>query len=245
MCAVSKAQQTGTQDYIDPVIEDIIRSYLPWQSAEFSGKLRYDKLPLSPAVKMYMVRDSLLQISVRAPLLGEIGRLDLTRDELTVVNKMKRTYCRESAEKLMEIYPGLIGDIQSVFLARVTVLGSGELDHENFEAVSVEEDREGGWMLIPATGNGIVDLNYGFLVGPGSRTRALVAALADKGTLQIAYSYADRGEQMQIEFEGKGRKFEATLDFSSVKWGGSEMPPVRLDNYKRQSIKEFISSIRK
>lgn len=230
---------------VDPVITDIINSYLPWHSVEFNGKLKYEKLPVQPAVKMYMVCDSLLQISVRVPLLGEIGRLNLTRDELLVVNKHNRTYCRESADKLIEIYPGILNDIQSLFLARVVVLGAGQLGYENYEAVAVEEDREGDWMLIPASDSRIRDLSYGYIVGANSRTKAFVGALAGHGSLEIDYAYQNRGEQMTVKFESGKKNFEATLDFSSVKWGGSEMAPLKLDNYSRLSFTDFIRNLKK
>ena len=91
LLALTMAVPACAQNF-NAVINDIIDSYMPWQSAEFSGKLKTDKLPVSPNVKIYMVRDSLLQISVRAPLLGEVGRLNLTHDEVLVVNKMKKIY---------------------------------------------------------------------------------------------------------------------------------------------------------
>lgn len=229
----------------EPVLADIIRSYQPWYSAEFSGRLRYDKLPVSPTVKMYMVRDSLLQVSVRVPLMGEVGRLHITKNEFTVVNRLKRVYCSEPAENLFAMYPTLLSDIQGIFLGRVVLFGSGELGGENQELVGVEEDREGGWMLIPLQGTGISDLNYGYLVGSNSRTKALLATLRGKGSVQILYSYQNRGEQMKIGYEGKGKTLDAELDFTSVKWGGSEMSPLRLMNYDKVSVKEFMASFRK
>lgn len=229
----------------DPVIEDIVRSYMPWTSAEFNGKLKYDKLPLSPTVKMYMVRDSLLQLSVRAPFVGEVGRLQITKDEFLVINKMKRTYCRESASRLYDMYPGALGDLQSLFLARVVLLGDGELCADNSATFDVENDGEGNWLLVPQLDPGVIPFNYGYLVGGDSKTRALMAAMAGKGTLQILYSYENRGLQMAIELDrDKGKKFAATLDFSSVKWGGSEMSPIKLTNYQQLGLKEFMGALK-
>lgn len=236
----------GSATSANPVIDDIIRSYMPWTSAEFNGKLKYDKLLISATVKIYMVRDSFLQISARAPLLGEIGRLTLTPEELIIVNKMKRTYCKESARNLMEIYPSALSDIQSILLARVTRLGDGELDGHNRGSFSIEEDKEGGWLVIPSPSGGLADLRYGYVVGANSRTKALMATLSGQGTLQVRYTYPGRGVNMKIDFERSNKKkFAADLEFSSVKWGGSAMSPIKLDNYNRVSIKEFIGSLGK
>lgn len=230
---------------LSPVINGIIESYVPWTSAEFNGKLRTEKLPFSPTVKMYMVRDSLLQISVRAPLLGEVGRLNLTREQLIIVNKMRKVYCEERTENLQELYPSLLADVQSLFLGRVTILGYGELDVENVGDVSVDKDNEGNLLLVPQTGTGVVPFNYGYLVGSNSRTRALVATIPGKGSVEILYDYRDRGEQMDVTLDrGDGRLFGAELDFSSVKWGGTEMPPVRLSSYQKVGFKEFVNSVK-
>lgn len=245
LASICAARADGDSPAVpDPVLEDIVRSYIPWTSAEFSGKLNCDLLPLSPTVKMYMECDTLLQISVRAPLVGEVGRLELTPSRFMVVNKMKRTYCSEDAAKLLEIYPGLIRDLQSLFLARVVVFGSGPLAYDNVARVEIEEDREGGWMLIPETGGNALDIRYGYLVGAGSRTRALVANIAGKGDLEVRYDYRNRGEQMDIRFDnGRKKPFEARFDFSSVRWGGTAMTPIKLDNYQRLSVKELMRSL--
>jgi len=236
---------TRAKEIADPVIDDIVRSYQPWNTAEFSGKLKYEKLPLTPNVKIYMVRDSLLQLSVRAPFVGEVGRIQITKDEFLAVNKLKRTYCRESAARLFDMYPGALGDLQSLFLARVVLLGDGELSSGNSATFDVEEDGEGNWMLLPQLDPGVIPFNYGYLVSQDSKTRALMAAMAGKGTLQILYSYQNRGLQMEIELDRpKGKKFEASLDFTSVKWGGSPMSPIKLTNYRQLGLKEFIRTLR-
>lgn len=231
--------QTG----FDPVIDNIVRSYTPWYSAEFSGKLKTEKLPVSPTVKIFMVRDSLLQISLRAPLVGEVGRLNLTPEKLTAVNKMNRTYVEEPAEKLLEVYPGLIGDLQSLLLARVVILGKGELSNSHAEIVEVDEDREGGWLLIPYVEDNKVNFSYGYQIGSNSRTLAMIAGIPDV-RLELTYGYRNRGLQIGIDFEKKGKKSEAELDFSTVRWGGKEIQPLNLINYRRVSVKEFFKSLK-
>lgn len=229
----------------DPVIENIIRSYVPWTSAEFNGKLRCDKLPVSPTIKIYMVRDSLLQLSARAPLVGEVGRLTLTRDRLQVVNKLQRTYCSEPASQLFELYPNVLADLQSLLLARVVVLGQGELAGENSEAVEIEQDNGGGWMVIPVVSDQVIPFDYGYLVGSNSRTKAFLGTIPKQGSVQIIYSYANKGMTMEVGVDAKGKKTDLELEFNSVRWGGSEMSPIKLDNYRLVGIKEFISSFKK
>lgn len=232
------------QNPYEPVIDSIVRSYIPWQSATFSGKIKTDKLPISATVKIYMEKDSLLQLSVRVPLLGEVGRLDINPRQVTAVNKYRRVFTQESTQKLLEIYPGLISDIQSLLLARIVVLGQGELRTSHSEIIEVEEDREGGWMLIPSTEEALLNYKYGYLVGEGGRTRALIATIPNKYSLELEYSYRNGGMQIEIDFNEKGKHTNADIDFSSVKWGGSPMQSMKLVNYKRVSVKEFLKSLK-
>lgn len=236
-----KSQSVMPPANIEPVLENLIRSYSPWVSAEFNGKLKYDKLPFSPTIKMYMVRDSLIQISVRAVLLGEVARIEMTPQRLTVINKMNKTYCSEPTDNLLDMYPVIISDIQNIFLARVTILGSGELGYDNAGIVTVKADGNNGWMLLPQT-DGLLGLRYGYLIGQNSRTNALEALLPGVLDLEVLYSYANKGMQMDIQASAKKKKYSAALDFTSVKWGGSPMSPVKLQNYRQKGINDFIAS---
>lgn len=229
---------------IAPVLADIIESYAPWTSVQFEGKVRTDKLPIAPNLKMYFVCDSIVQMSVRVPLLGEVGRLNLTKDEILIVNKMKRTYVQEDASKFFEMYPSALKDLQSILLARVVILGGGELDAQNAVTVDVESDGRGSWLLLPDTDTDELPFSYGYLVGSNSRTLALTGALSDKGTLEIQYSYKNRGMQMECTLDTGKKQTQVELDFSTVKWGGSEMAMPKLDGYTKMGFKEFINNLK-
>lgn len=229
---------------IAPVLTDIIESYAPWTNVQFDGKIKTDKLPVSPNLKIYMVRDSLMQMSVRVPLLGEVGRLNLTKDELLIVNKMKRTYVREDASEFFGMYPSGLKDLQSILLARVVILGGGELDAQNAPVVDIESDGNGSWLLLPDTDTGELPFSYGYLVGSNSRTLALTGALSDKGTLEIRYSYKNRGMQMECTLDAGKKQTQVELDFNTVRWGGSEMSMPKLDGYTKMGFKEFINNLK-
>lgn len=218
--------------------------YDDWKDVVFSGKLSIKKLPVSPSVRIYMVRDSLIQISARVPLLGEVGRLSLTRDKLLIVNKHRKTYCEEDAGNLLELYPSAISDIQALLLARVVVFGQGELNPSLSESVEVQEMENGNFIILPHTEPGVVPFNYGYVVSPALRTLAALFNVAGKASLELRYGYKDRGLQIDALYDNmKGKRTEVDLDFSSVKWGGSELPPVKTGGYRKLGLKEFIKHL--
>ena len=61
----STSAMIAADDNADPFLHNLADSYKEWHNVEFSGKLHCSLLPLSPSVKIYMEKDSLIQISVR------------------------------------------------------------------------------------------------------------------------------------------------------------------------------------
>lgn len=226
------------------VVERITTNYSAWNNVEFSGKLKTQKLPISPTIKLYMERDSLIQLSLRAPLLGEVGRITIDNNRIQAVNKMKRVYADESTDNLLEIYPNLISDLQSLLLARVVILGQGELTAADYDNVEVEGDLEGGYMLLPNLEENALKFNYGYLINGNGRTKALVAYLPANLNIELIYTYLNNGLQIGVTIDDKGKQDKGDVEFSSVKWGGSRMSPLKVMNYKKVSVKEFIKSLK-
>lgn len=237
-----KAQTSQLPD-IDPVLENIIRSYSPWYSVEFNGKLKNDNLPIAPTIKIFMIKDSLIQISARVPIMGEIGRLDVTPSRMVLVNRMKKTYVEENTSGFLQKHPDLISDIQNMLLARVTLFGQGPLSYENAAMVEIEQVPEGGWVLVPLTSDWS-DLSYGYVIAPNNRTVAFESLVKGMIELGIQYTYSNSSMKMEINATVQNKKFDCELDFSSVKWGGTAMSPLKLDGYQKLGIKDFMKSLR-
>lgn len=229
-----------------PVLQDIADSYAPWSEAEFSGKLHSDRLPISPTVKIFMVRDSLIQISLRAPLVGEVGRVEFTPQRFVAVNKMKRVFAEEDSPSLLESYPGALADMQSLLLARVVLAGKSELGPDNFSLFSVTDAGSGNWMLTPAempSGNEM-GFNYGYIVGNSGRTLAMIASVHSQFEMLVTYGYRNRGLQLDVQLDqANGRKTDFDLNFETVRWGGKPMTPLSVRGYSKVGIKDFIASI--
>lgn len=244
-CATAKKKDLPST----PDFGRILSMYQDWNTVEFSGKLKYGDLPLTPTVKMYMQRDSLIQISVRAPFVGEVGRLQITPSEITAVNKLKKTYCIETMEKVKEYYPAAIADFQSLFLGRVVLFGNGELSENNYNLFYTEPTETGGWVFMPDDDNDLEIAGYGWLLYPSGRAQALMVSIPVKDILiQLDFDYQNRGEQLTFTYtqasSDRVKTITGLLEFNSVKWGGKPMSTVNMANYKKLSIKSFISSFR-
>ena len=228
----------------------ILPAYTDWQTAEISGKLRMNKLPISPTIKIYMKKGEEISISVRASLLGEVGRIEIAGDSVIAVNKMKRVYCTESISGIKYDYPDLIADIQSLLLARAVVLRAGELSPLNADFLDFTplSSISPSWLLSYPKGRTEDDeFGYEYRINAQGQTERLLIDLSTGDhdfSLALDYTYPSSGFDMNISFSSDGsKKFNALVDFDNVKWEAKAPAPLNLGSrYTRLGIKQFIKS---
>ncbi|MDE6682248.1 MAG: DUF4292 domain-containing protein, partial [Muribaculaceae bacterium] len=154
-------------------VEDALRLYTDWNTAQISGKLQLSSLPVKPSLKIYMKRGKELTISASAIFVGEVFRVELTQDSLFIVNKLKKVYCKESGEKLQEIYPSLCEELQSVLLGRMIVPGNGTLSESNLSKIEVEMDKDMR-KVIPSLGDFPIEVSAFYLLDKDGKISDLV-----------------------------------------------------------------------
>lgn len=227
-------------------VESILRAYPAWQSADFSGRLNVKDLPLRPTIKIYMERGSLIQISARVPMLGEVARIDVTEDSILAVNKLKRVYMLESTERLRDAYPWFISDLQSLLLGRMVVVGHGEFSLENARIVEIDTSDEEEWIVVPQKPSEKVDATYGYNVTPRGRISELLAEMPSLDmALSISYEYSGPEMSMDVAFSKGKKETTFSIDFDRVRWGGSRMQPVKgLSRMKRVGLRDIKELIR-
>lgn len=228
------------------IVNKILNGYTDWKSASFTGKLRTGmlKLPVSPTVKIYMEKGELLQLSVSAPFIGEVGRAEITPSEVLVVNKYKKTYVRESAEAAMSRDRGLLGEVQSLLLGRIVILGKGELSIGLLKDVLFERENNGEWIVVPdSEGEEASGLQYGYVVNANGRTQVLYGMMQGRTeTATLTYDYSGGGMELGLDLQLPKKRIEGQLDFSSVKWGGNRMSSINLDRYQKVTFSEFVTN---
>lgn len=227
------------------IVNKILNGYTEWQSASFTGKLRTSmlKLPVSPTVRIYMEKGELIQLSVSAPFIGEVGRAEITPSEVLVVNKYKKTYVRESAEAAMSRDHGLLDQVQSLLLGRIVILGKGELSMGLLKDVQFERENNGEWIVVPNREGEESGLQYGYVVNANGRTQVLYGMMQGRTeTATLTYDYAGGGMTLGLDLQLPKKRIEGQLDFSSVKWGGNRMSSINLDRYQKVTFSEFVTN---
>lgn len=226
-------------------LEPVYSRYSQWQSVELSGKLTVSSLPLRPSVKIFMQRGSRLLVSVTAPFVGEVGRVDLTRDSVLLINRMRKTYCREATGQLFRICPTALSDIQDVLLGRVFSLDKGTLSAANADDFEVYECEEpaGALMAIPDNQTHAQLFTYGFQTDASGMLSLLIATIRGDRQLQVAYDYRGKKSVMDVAYESSSRSIAGSLELNEPKWNAvpfAASEPGR--NFRRLNIREFLKS---
>lgn len=249
-CASKKGMTTDSvsTNYIEnksSKVDDAIKLYTDWNTARINGKLHLSSLPVSPTLKIYMKKGKELTISASAILVGEVFRAELTEDSLFIVNKMKKTYCKESGEKLQEIYPTLCEEVQSILLGRMIVPGSGTLSASNVSKVDVETVNDMR-KVMPRLGDFPIDINAYYLIDKlGRVTNLKIEADAGKPLFSLIYDWkGNGGTDIEATVTKKDRPIKVEIDLDAPKWGGEPLSPFKLGkDFKRVGLKEFFKSI--
>lgn len=240
---------TPAEDLMNVVLPE----YTSWKTAELTGKLRLESLPLTPTLKIFMRRDSLLSITVRAPFVGEVGRIQITRDSLLAINKMKKVYCSESLGDLRYEYPKFIGDLQSLLLGRIVVFKSGQLSQRNADFIDINVV-EGDSLLIENTRWSLTfpknrteydEFGYEYQVCGNGRIASLCADVQSLDVqLRMDFDYLNPKTDMTVTYiKEEEPKFMVSLLLDAPVWEAKVPTPVRINNkYRQVSISQFIKS---
>lgn len=248
---VSFFSVAGTQTPLEGQLRDealtrILSGYDDWTSVALSGKIQIPNLPLGikPSVKIWMKRGESMMISLRAPVMGEIGRAELSADSLLLVNKMKNYYCKEALADVLRSVPATLDDLQSLVLARVALLGSGQLTQADDSAVSLMAAADGSYMLVPVDARQPQGGEYGYLVRPDGKIQALIVSIAGKKEpVTVIYDYTISGGYELLATVPGGALKEITFSLDRPTWGAAPFAPFRPDSkFKRLSFAQFFKS---
>lgn len=224
-------------------IEAISSAFFPWQSVMLEGKLRMAGLPVAPSVKVYMVHDSLVRISVRAPFLGEVARAEINDSSLTAINRKDRTYISEPIDSLRRAGIGGLAEIQNILLGRVVIAGHGVLSPEMEEAVEIFGQQDGSSLLTVSEGYSVPGVQYGYVLDDSDLVAAILVipdSIPDSN-ITVAYSWYEHGYDMEAAFSSPKRNIRATLEFDNPLWGAEGFAPASISSkYRRVNASDLL-----
>lgn len=252
------AQTPLTGKNATAAVKEITSGYTPWNTAGWSGKLQGDMLPVSVTMKVYMRRDSLTLISMRAPLVGEVARIEIDNSAILVVNKMKKQYVKIDLTDYGK-HPALIhSSLQDILIGRVSVIGAGTLSDKNVKNTDLYNLPGQGYLISCEMPEEYGAFNYGYGVDTSDR---IVSMMAIKGktsdssapsgmdsettsisfqfAADIAYNKNSATAELAATFRGKDYLF--TLKNISLEFGPSGFNRITLSNsYTKCDIREVL-----
>jgi len=245
-------------------VDAITANYGEWDRLGFDGKIRSDLMPMgiSPTIKVYMVKGERLQMSVRAPFVGEVAALDITPDSLMIANKYFKTYCTGRVRDLLPAATFTLSDIQSLLLGRIVLLGKGELSRKNMKSVEITDDVEGGWLIYPDDSVQPFGAEYCCLTYPDGTLQAVLLERSspsggadyeesesdlDSGSeaFSMLYTYPGKKTDIRLETVTNGRIFDATLTFDAPNPSASPLKDIKIPSgYTRVGISQLLKKVR-
>lgn len=224
--------------------------YTPWEEVSLKGKFRMEGLPLSPSVRLYMVRDSLIVMSLSAPLIGEAARIELDNDSITLVNKMKHCFTRLPMSALEKFYPGNLTDFQEFLLGRVVICGQGlmsadlvsGLDWYPGDGTDDADLSSGEWMLVPQSQWQPDGARYGYVLYEDLTPESLIVEIDDSDDYVEMDYYYDRGKTTLDMLAAYGRHtLEAQLILDAP---ADKVQPIKrltsLAGYNQVPLKQLL-----
>ena len=207
-----------TVEEIAVATDTIIANYdSDWEELSMQGKLSFDGLPMPVSVKLYMKRGESVILSGRAPIFGEVARVEVCQDSIIFINKHSRTYNVQSLTGLNVDAKAYLCDLQDILLGQVAFPGNGRLTPElamNSQWISLPTDEA---LIYPSPDLQVEGTEYGFVMDSTCwQLQAFVLMLQHSGVvIETKYIYGEKGWTLGIEVSLSKKKMggEAQLSY--------------------------------
>lgn len=221
--SISKAQDESSEpvpvtDKVKRTLVDSLTSgYYKWDELSLSGKLSSPMLPMSASVKIYMKKDETVIISLAAPLIGEVGRLEVDKNQVLGINKYKNTYSSFEMSDIETLCPGGLTAIQNLLLGRISILGSGELSRKNSEDIEIYAADNEDWVIIPVQDFENGDYVYFYIADNLNYllSRFMVIMQNEEDSVSFDYGWEPKNMTIAITAQVGLKAMSATLKLNS------------------------------
>lgn len=224
------------------ITQAIAKSYTPWQTLSLKGKAKIEGIPVALNIKAYMEHANSILLSINAPLLGEVGRIEIDKDSVLVVNKRGKCYSKVDIASTMAAFGASVTDMQDLLLGRVFILGAGTLSVDNAALVDVCTGASGTWILTPH--NQDPRAQYGFtLFEDGAMLMAAAFTPDEKYLATAEYDHKQNGTDMELTLKMNNKTIKLNLAFDKPDFTPVPLSPITINSkWKKVNLKTLLKS---
>ena len=207
-----------------------------WTDLSMQGKLSFDGLPMSVSVKVYMKRGEAVILSARAPFFGEVARVEMNRDSITLINKHTRCYNVQPLAGLDADRQAYLTDLQDILLGQVAFPGHGRLTADNALLSQWIGLATGETLLYPLGELQTAGTEYGFVLDSTVwQLNSFVLMLQKTGVvIETKYLYGDKGWTLGLEISLPKKKLGGEVQLSYPDYEAAPLEFTVLDGKYRQ-----------
>lgn len=234
-----------TVEEIAVAVDSIRAAYdSDWTRLTMQGKLTFTGLPMKVTVKVYMKRSESIILSARAPIFGEVARVEINPDSIVLINKHSRTYNVQPLAGLAANPRAYLCDIQDILLGQVAFPGNGRITPQ-LASMSQWIAMPGSDALIyPGPSLQVAGTDYGFVMDSDIwQLKSFVMMLRHaQVVLETKYLYGESGWTLGLEVDVKEKKMEGEVELTYPDYE----PAAPLDftkiggKYRKVGIKELM-----
>lgn len=224
--------------------DTIIANYdSEWTDLSMQGRLQLDVLPMRVNVKVYMKRGEAIILSARAPIFGEVARLEACPDSIVLINKHTRTYNTQPLGGLGVDTKAYLCDLQDILLGQVAFPGNGRLTREMaYDAQWIMMPEENA-LIYPYPDLQVEGTDYGFVMDSSSwQLRSFVLMLKKTGiVLETKYLYGKEGWTLGLEANLPKKKIQGELELSYPDYAPTPLEFTSLaGKYRKVDFKQLL-----
>lgn len=240
----SSASRLMTMEEIAVAADTIIANYdSDWKELSMQGKLSFTGLPMRVSVKVYMKRGESVILSARAPIFGEVARVEMCQDSIVFINKHTRTYNTQSFAGLTSDPKTYLFDFQDILLGQVAFPGNGRLTPDmalKSRWILMPEDNA---LIYPSAEFQVKGTEYGYVMDSTCwQLRTFVLMLQKAGiVVETSYVYGEEGWTLGLQISMKNKKLNGDVQLSYPDYEPMPLDFTELgDRYRRVDVKDLM-----
>jgi outer membrane lipoprotein-sorting protein len=200
----------------------VAKNSLDYQT--FSGRmkttLRSGKNSIEITGQLRIIRDEKLQLSFQVPFLGEMYRLTVSNDSLTIIDRRNKLFVAESMQDIRQTasFDFNLYNLQALFSNQLFLVGKPDITTNDFHLFAIHQDRK---QALITTKDQSID--YTFTVDNTNHVRNTLMSGNDENTT-MNWSYGNFSSlenklfpmQMGMNLDSSGNKLSANFAFTKI-----------------------------